>query len=390
MSRINGYCDTRFEAVRDAFVENFESRGEIGASVAIFLEGKPVVDLWGGYMDAERTADWRADTVVNVWSLGKAMTALAVMKAVGQGHINLDDTIATYWREFKQQGKGDITIATALGHRAGLPALERPLPDDAFFDWDLMTDAIAAQAPWWEPGTNHGYHTNTFGFLLGETLRRAVGQRMRDFFHDNVSDPLDADFFMGIPAAVEPRVATLSQSPRPETARNPAAQSGETNDDPMARMRHLVYTNPPILFDDEQAGMNSRAWRMAEFPSTSPQSNARSVAAIFGHLANMIHRDESGIIDLELLKRAIRTESDGQDLVVQRPTRFGLGFQLTQPDRPLGPNADAFGHYGNGGHLGFADPTIPLGFAYHMNLQGYAWRDPRNIALTDAMYDCLS
>lgn len=387
---INGYCDTRFDQVRDAFVENFESRGEIGASVAIFLEGKAVVDLWGGYMDAQRTTPWHRDTIVNVWSLGKAMTALAIMKAVEQGYLALEDTIATHWPEFKQQDKGDITVATALAHRAGLSALERPLPNDAFFDWNLMTSTIAAQKPWWKPGTHHGYHTNTFGFLLGETLRRATGERIRDFFQDRIAQPLGADFFMGIPASEEHRVATLSQSPRPDDARNPLAQGTDTPDEPLAKMRQLVYTNPPILFDDEQAGINSRAWRMAEFPSTSPQSNARSVAGIFGHLADIIYRDEPGIIDAELIKRATRIASDGEDLVVQRPTRFGLGFQLTQPDRPLGPNSDTFGHYGNGGHIGFADPTIPLGFAYHMNLQGYAWRDPRNIALTDAMYACLT
>ncbi len=387
---VAGYCDTRFQRVKDAFRENFATRGEIGAGVAVYLEGKLVVDLWGGHMDRHRTEPWREDTLVNVWSLGKAMTALAVLKAVDEGRLEPDDAIADHWPAFQRGGKGEITVSTALAHRAGLPALERPLARDAFFDWDLMTNAIAAQEPWWEPGSNHGYHTNTFGFLLGETLRRAAGERLRDFFRDHVAHKLGVDFFMSVPESELPRVATLTPTPRPPEAKTPVPDASLIADDPMMRMRYLVYTNPPIQFDNDQVGVNSRAWRMAEFPSTSPQSNARSVATIFGRLADIVYHNRAGIISAELMNRAIQIESDGEDLVVQRPTRFGLGFQLTQPDRPLGPNPGTFGHYGNGGHIGFADPSVPLAFAYHMNFQGYAWRDPRNIALTDAMYASLA
>lgn len=386
---VQGHCDARFKAVEDAFRENFEFHGDIGASVAICLDGQLVVDLWGGYMDRERIRPWHRDTLVNTWSLGKAMTALALMKAVDRGLMRYEDRIADYWPEFAAAGKADITIATALAHRAGLPAIERPLPEDGFFNWQLMTDAIAAQRPWWAPGTNHGYHTNTFGFLLGEPLRRATGSRLRDFLNEQITRPLGVDFFMGVPAAELDRVASLTPISRPANAKSAVPTADAGSDDPMMKMRHLVYTNPPIQFDNPDVGVNSRAWHLAEFPSTSPQSNARAVATVFGHLAGIVHHDRAGIVSAELMKRATRIESDGEDLVVQRPTRFGLGFQLTQPDRPLGPNPGSFGHYGNGGHIGFADPAIPLGFAWHMNLQGYAWRDPRNIALTDAMYESL-
>ena len=168
-------------------------------------------------------------------------------------------------------------------------------------------------------------------------------------------------------------------------------EKSETNSDPDAerwqRMRTTIGSNPPMDIRGPR-GVNSAAWRAAEFPSTNPHSNARSVATVFGRLADIMAsgRGQPALPSADALKLATAIRSDGADLVVGRPTRFGLGFQLTQPDRPLGPNAETFGHYGNGGHLGFADPTVPLGFAYHMNLQGFAWRDPRNIALTDAVY----
>jgi CubicO group peptidase (beta-lactamase class C family) len=197
---------------------------------------------------------------------------------------------------------------------------------------------------------------------------------------------MGADFYLGVDAADLARCADLVVAPRPAEAR-PIVTNPTDPSDPLNKMRQCIYTNPAL----SQYDFNSSAWRMAEFPSTSPQGNARAVATIFGELAIILAgtKREKGIISRELLARAVRIESDGEDLNVMRPTRFGLGFQLTQPDRPLGPNPGTFGHYGNGGHLGFADPDIGLGFAYHMNHQGYAWRDPRNIALTEAVYNSM-
>lgn len=381
---INGYCDQRFRRVREAFTENFIQHEEIGASVAVCLEGQMVVDLWGGYMDADRKVPWQEDTLVNVWSLGKAMSALAILKLLEEKNIALESRVADYWPEFAAAGKGEVDFSTLLSHRTGLPAIRKKLPEDAFFNWNLMSQALAEQEPWWEPGQAHGYHTNTLGFLLGEPVRRISGQTLNDWFQDQIGQPLGVDFYMGLRKTQLPRAADLIHRERPADKPMNFSLGDESSADPMEIMRYAVYRNP-MLQRQGPLGNNSSAWRMAEFPSTSPQSNARSVARIFGELA----RPGQKLISQELLARATRIHSDGEDRVLGRPTRFGLGFQLTQPDRPLGPNAGTFGHYGNGGHLGFADPLSAMGFAYHMNHHGYAWRDPRNIKLTDAVYECL-
>ena len=179
---IFGDCDARFSAVRDAFRENFAQRDELGASVAVWLDGRLVVDLWGGWLEAERERPWPRDGIVNVWSVGKAMTALAVLKLIDAGELDIDRPVASYWPEFAQAGKDDVTVAQLLSHQAGLPGLSATLPLDAYFHWPIMAEALAAQSPWWPPGSAHGYHTNTFSFLNGEVLRRVTGSRLRDFF----------------------------------------------------------------------------------------------------------------------------------------------------------------------------------------------------------------
>ncbi|MEX0943990.1 MAG: serine hydrolase domain-containing protein [Pseudomonadales bacterium] len=383
---INGICDSQFSRVQDAFAANFQERGEIGASVCVVLEGRKVVDLWAGHMDAARTIPWHEHTLVNVWSLGKAMSALALLKLMDGGACSPESRVSDTWPEFAAAGKRDITFAQAMSHSAGLCGIEAPLPADAFYHWDTMVSALEAQSPFWEPGQGHGYHTNTFGFLIGEPVRRITGTRLKDYFQREIAGPMGVDFHLGVSKIDVARCADLVMAPRPAQAR-PVTAPDIDQSDPMNKMRQCIYNNPAL----SQYDFNSTAWRMAEFPSTSPQSNARSVATLFGELSMILagSRNAKGIISKDLLERAVQIESDGEDLNIMRPTRFGLGFQLTQPDRPLGPNPGTFGHYGNGGHLGFADPNIGLGFAYHMNHQGYAWRDPRNIALTEAVYQSI-
>jgi CubicO group peptidase (beta-lactamase class C family) len=381
---IYGHCDTRFASVQEAFLDNFENRDEIGACVSVVVEGEAVVDLWAGYMDGARTRPWREDTIVNIWSVGKGIATLCLLKSLEEQGISVDEKVASVWPEFAVQDKTDITIAMVLAHRAGLCAVEEPLPNDAFYHWDVMTSAIAAQKPWWEPDTNHGYHTNTFGFLLGEIVRRVSGLPIRDYLQKHIASVLSVDCHFGVPKSALHQCADLIHSPRPPNLR-PGLSGTPDPDDPISQMRHLVYNNPSLGHYD----FNSDDWHMSEFPSTSPQSNARATAAIFSELAQVMAGKKSGLVSRSMLERATEINSDGEDLNLLRPTRFGLGFQLTQPVRPLGPSPGTFGHYGNGGHLAFSDPTIPLGFAYHMNHHGFAWRDPRNIALTDAVYDSL-
>ena len=203
--RICGSCDERFAGVRDALAQNFRERGELGAAVAVTIEGKPVVDIWAGWADEARTRPWERDTLVDVFSIGKAMAALCVLILVERGRVELDAPVAAYWPEFSAAGKDEVTVRTLLSHRAGLPAVRRSLPDEAPYDWALMTTALADEQPWWEPGTAHGYHVNTFGFLAGEIVRRVSGQTIGAFFRREVAGPLEADFHFGLgPGARRP------------------------------------------------------------------------------------------------------------------------------------------------------------------------------------------
>lgn len=388
---VDGICDPRFERVREAFEANFRDHDEIGAAVAVALDGELVVDLWGGYQDAERASPWGRDTIVNVWSIGKAVAAVCLLQLVERGLVELDAPVARYWPEFAQAGKQSVTVRTLMAHKAGLQAVARPLPAGYnLTNWDGMCAELAAQEPWWEPGTNFGYHTNTYGFLIGEIVRRVDGRRIDTYLQEEIAAPLGIDFHFGFGPELDHRVAEWvpytraadEANDRPWLEVDPAKVTG------IELGRLLAYRNPPSLPD---AGTNSRIWRASVYPSTSGHANARAVATIFGALAT-----DSGswnghhILDGAVRDEAIKIHADGEDAVLGRPNRFGLGFQLTNPGvRPLGTGPRAFGHYGNGAVLGFADPDGHVAFGYVCNRAGRSWRDPRNIALVDAVYACL-
>jgi CubicO group peptidase (beta-lactamase class C family) len=386
---IGGSCDPRFSAVRDAFADNFRSRGEIGAAVAISIEGRPVVDLWGGWTDEGRTRAWQSDTLVDVFSVGKAMVAITTLRLVEAEALDLDAPVIRYWPEFGEHEKDGITTRMLLAHRAGLPAIRTLLPDDAIYDWRLMTSALAGERPWWKPGSRHGYHVNTFGFLLGEVIGRVAGANFEDVFTRQVCEPLGAEFLYGIEPDYDQRIADYmfdSMSPEP-------IEGDATHSDDRDLLLHRVYLNPPGISGlgtvDGVATVNSRRWRAAVMPSTNGHSNARSVARIFSALACDGTLDGVRVLGRDTIELATTVASAGVDAVLDRPTRFGLGFQLTQPERPLGTNPRSFGHFGAGGSLGFADPDAKLAFAYAMNRAGPRWQNPRNKALVDAAYASL-
>lgn len=383
---IEGYCHPRFSGVARAFEQNFEQHEELGAAVAITLGGELVVDLWGGWLDDRRSRHWREDSIINVWSLGKAVSSIALLQLVDEGQVRLDEPVSTYWPEFGKAGKSELPVKFLLTHQAGLPAVEKPLPPGMnLTDWDGMCTALAEQTPWWTPGTRFGYHVNTFGFLVGEVLRRVTGRRLRDHVQERIAKPLDADFLIGFGPEHDHRVADWQHYvPKPDDPNlHPWLAMDVSKAEGIELGRILAYRNPPPL---KGADVNSRLWRAAEFPSTNPHSNARALARIFGALTS-----GERLLSRAMVDRANTIEADGEDCVLGRPNRFGLGFQLTNPGvRPLGPNPRSFGHYGNGGVVGFADPTVDLGFGYVCNRAGRSWRDPRNIALIDAMYESLS
>jgi len=389
---VHGHCDPRFTRVRAEFERNFAERGDVGAAVAVTIDGAPVVDLWAGWLDAARTRPWPRDGIVCVWSIGKAVTAIATLRAVDQGLIDLDRPVADYWPEFAQAGKAAIPVHQLLSHRAGLIAARRPLPPGAnLSSWDTMASALAEQEPWWTPGSGHGYHANTYGFLAGEVVRRVTGRRFREYVAEEITGPLGIDVFFGFGPELDARTAEWLP-PTPDPAEPPARPWLDRDPSTVEGLdlgRILAYRNPPPL-PDGGGGPNARPFRAAEFPSTSGHSNARSIARLFGALASGGAVDGVRVLEPPTIERANTIEADGEDLVLGRPTRFGLGFQLTIPGvRPFGPNPRAFGHYGNGAVVGIADPDARIGFSYVCNHAGRSWRDPRNIALTDALYASL-
>ena len=381
---IAGVCDPAFEPVRQAFAENFASRGELGAACAVYVDGRRVVDLWGGYCDRDRTRRWQRDTLVGFYSVGKAMTALCALHLCQAGRISLDDPVQRYWQEFARHGKGGTRVRDLLAHRAGLPAVRARLPEGAMLDWATMTRALAQERPWWPPGQAHGYHTNTFGFLLGEVVRRVSGLSLGDYLRRHITEPLGADLAIGLR---DPELARVAELDWPAAEGMLAKIDLDAARDEHERMLAHAYYNPSGL--SSLGVLNSEPWRRAQVPSTNGHGTARGVAKVYAALASGGEVDGVTVRGKDLLAEARSPQAQGLDRVLQRDMRWGLGFQLTQADRPLGPNPHSFGHFGNGGSLGFADPSARVGFGYVLNNIVRDWRSPRNRALIDALYSCF-
>ncbi len=352
---IFGTCAPRFAAVRDAFAANFAAGREVGASFAATLAGESVVDLWAGHADAARTRPWQRDTIVNVFSTTKAITALCAHILIDRGQLDVDAPVARYWPEFAAHGKAAITPRHLLSHTAGLAAVRTPLPREAFFDWPLMTAALAAETPWWEPGSANGYHALTYGYLVGELVRRIDGRTIGAFLRDEVATPLHADFHIGLPASEDARVAEMI----PPTA----AEAATAPKPPPESLTAAVMGNPPMR--PEVA--NLPAWRRAEIPAANGHGNARSVARIMAALACGGSVDGVRLLSRATVERAIEEQIYLPDLVLGFPIRWGLGFMLNSPTLPVSPNPHTFGHGGWGGSLGFADLDAGASWAYVMN-----------------------
>jgi CubicO group peptidase (beta-lactamase class C family) len=348
---IFGECDPAFHGVRDAFAANFSDHNEIGACVAVSIAGRFVVDLWGG--EADRSGrPWERDTIVDVFSVGKAMVALSLLVLVEREQLAFDDTVARHWPQFAAEGKDRVTVSQLLSHQAGLPGIHHRLLPDAMYDWDLMTSVLARETPWWEPGTALGYHVNTLGFLGGELVRRVSATPFAEFFAREVAGPLGADFLFGLDPAQDARVSDF-QFPSPANFPTPEQDADDFN---------FIYANPPGA--SGIGTVNSRAWRAAVHPSTNGHSNARAIARIYGLLAGDGRLDDVRLLGPATLSAATSELSSGHDLILDRKSRFGFGFQLTMPERPLGPGRSSFGHYGAGGSLGMADPDTKIASGY--------------------------
>jgi CubicO group peptidase (beta-lactamase class C family) len=376
---ITGTCDPRFAGVEEEFLRNFAERDEVGAAVSVIVEGSVVVDLAGGWADQASGRPWQLDTLVDFYSVGKAFLALCALQLVDAGLVGLDDPIAGVWPEFRAEGKESATLRHALCHRAAVPAIRRPLTNEDLWQWDRMAAALAATEPWWEPGTRHAYHTNTYGHLVGEVIRRVSGETVGQRW-DALSGPLGADVHVGVPAGEEGRCASvIFAAPERPAGIDGHALEGLEGDQ---LMEMLSYFNPPGY--SSMGVVNTPEWRAAEVPSTNGHGTARGVALVYGALLQ-----PGRLLSTDLLAEAVSPQSEGFCPILHEEVTFGLGFKPTVPRRPFGPNQHSYGHFGTGGAVGFADPDAGVAFGYVMNHVIPRWQSTRNRALIDAVYAAL-
>jgi CubicO group peptidase (beta-lactamase class C family) len=375
---VHGEVATGFEPVREAFAENFERHGEVGAACCVYLAGRKLVDLWGGLADPESGRPWGEDTLALVFSSSKGVTAICVHLLAQRGQLDLDARVADYWPEFGCRGKQDIPIRWVLSHRAGLAAVDGDLSLDEVLAWDPVVAAIAAQAPNWQPGNAHGYHARSFGWILGEIVRRVTGRSLGSFFAEEIAQPLGLDFWVGLPERELARCAlTLPPSP-----------AGASLEDLLGRdsLTVRVMSGPSGLFAYDDMWNRPELLR-AEMPSSNGVGDARGLARLYAATIGAV--DGCRILEPATMHAARVQQVNGRDKVLLLPSRFALGFALP-PMLVAGCGEGSFGHPGAGGSLGFADPEAGLGFGYVMNQMRLGIEpDPRAAALVAALYRCL-
>ena len=388
---LHGTYRADFAAVADAFAENFTSRTELGASVSITLDGEPVVDLWGGRKDRKTDEAWDEDTVSVVYSSTKGAVALAAHTLIDSGELELDAPVKKYWREFARNGKEQATVRMMLDHSVGVPCIREKLPDESCCDWEFMTDKLAAEEPFWAPGTRNGYHMMSFGWTVGELIRRVSGASLGSYFQEAIARPSSADFWIGLPESEEPRVASMVPF-RPE-------KGAPISEFTQALMNERGSIQSLALFNNGGFSPKSRACRAAEIGGGGGISNARGLARIYAPFACGGSLNGHRFVSADTLARmgevAVATHEDATLLI---GSRFALGFMKSIDNRNsprVGRDSailgsTAFGHVGAGGSIGFADPTPRMSFGYTMNRMGAGiLMNERGQSLVDAAYKSL-
>lgn len=375
--RVEGFVAPGFERVRDAFAANFDRADhyrELGASLAAYRHGERVVDLWGGWADQARTRPWTRDTLANVWSTTKGVAAILVATLVDRGLIDYDAPVTRYWPEYGANGKDRTTVSQLMSHQAGLPGFEEPTPLSEFYDWEIVTDRLARQAPMWEPGTKNSYHAMTYGFLAGELVRRASGKCVGRFLAEHVAGPLGADIFIGLPESEEARVAPMIPSPIPRVF------------DPNGpREAVAAVTNP----DMDPALPNDRGWRAAEIPAGNGHATGDGLARLYGAVANGGELGGVRLMGPQSVAAMNTLQTDRVDILLGMPAMWRNGV-CGNVLNMFGPHPETFGHSGWGGSFGCANTETGVGIGYVVNQMGdRAVGDPRAAELCDAIYACL-
>lgn len=390
-STVEGYCKPHYESIVKAFERNFSERDESGASLSLSIAGETVVDVWGGHVAEDKKTPWEENTLSVVFSCTKAATALCAHLLCDRGEMSLHDPVAKYWPAFARGGKKDTTLAMMLNHSAAVPAFRETLKPGAYYDWEYMVERLEKEEPFWEPGTRNGYHMVSFGWTVGEIIRRVTGQSLGEFFRKEVAEPLGLDFFIGLPESEEARVSHMI--PFLPGADGPVTDFTYALLNEPTSISHLSFMNSGGYQVD------SREAHAAEIGGAGGISNARSLAKMYVPLANDGEHRSGRLISCETVQRMSQPCAiTGRDATLLIPSRFAFGFMVTMDNRhrPQGDiesvilGQNAFGHVGAGGSLGFADPDCRLAFAYTMNRMGAGLLlNERGQSLVDATYKTL-
>jgi len=391
---VQGYCDPRFDEVAAELRRNFAERGELGASVAVTVGGETVVDLWGGWADSERSRPWEQDTICLIMSCTKGVVALAAHMLAVEGLLDFDTPVAHYWPEFAAAGKGGVLVRHVLSHQAGVPVFRTPVEPGVFYDWERVVELLAAEELWWQPGRAYGYHAMTWGFLVGELVRRVTGIGIGQFVREEIAEPLGLDLWIGLPASEHARVSHFNPAPPPAPGELVPGFLVQAMTDPTS-LPGLMLGNTGGYFLPEE--WDSPAALQAAIPACGGVGNARALASMYRAL---VHDRRVGRVSLgfaDVVRMGAVQSALSEDVVLGGPGRWTLGFHKgTVTARGIEPPArcvlseDAFGHTGHGGSIGFADPVADLSFAYVMNqMDPDLGLSAKGQSLVDATYRAL-
>jgi len=377
MAQIHGTADDRFEKMALLLSDSIDSGGDVGASVSVTIEGETVVDIWGGHVDEAKTAEWQADTITNVWSTTKTMTFLSALLLVERGQLDFYEPVATYWPEFAQNGKEAIQVRHIMAHTSGVSAWEQPVAVEDLYDWEKSTAMLAAQAPWWEPGTASGYHALNQGHLIGEVIRRIDGRMLSDFFAEEIAGPLGADFHIGLAESEYERVSDVIP---------PGATPIDLSTVDMESIAIKTFTGPA----PEASVAWETPWRQACIGAANGHGNARSVARIQAIVANGGTVDDVTLLSPATIEKIFDEQANGIDQVLGLPVRFGMGYALPGEGAPHLPDGKIAYWGGWGGSSIVVDVDRKMTVAYMMNrMDAGLTGDFRSMHLTNAAYDVV-
>jgi CubicO group peptidase (beta-lactamase class C family) len=376
-AEVSGYCDEKFNNVREKFSANLKSGTDLGASFALTIDGEMVIDIWGGHLDEEKTKVWQEDSIVNVYSTTKTMSFLCALLLADRGQLDFDANVSKYWPEFAANGKENVKVWHIMDHAAGLSGMDVLVTPEDLYDWNKIVNLLAEQAPWWEPGTATGYHAITQGYLIGEIVRRISGKSIGGFFKDEIAGPLDADFYIGVPESEFHRIGNLI----------PAGEGRLQGDDDLESIATRTFRNPSA----EVKYSWTDEWRKAEIPAGNGHGNARSVAKLQAPLACKGSAFGVDLLSRETAEMVMRERISGTDLALGVPIGFGLGFGLNSELMPLSPNKNAcyWGGWGGSSILVDQDARLSASFVMNKMFDGLVG-DPRSYELVQAVYKSLS